>query len=103
MPIFLWSIVVIQFHNPVGCVGRRNRRRGWGGTNSVRSATAVISGGKSSLQRLQVGDQVVDLRRRQSQVGHLRARFHARGVVQPHVQVLRRHVEGVAREGGAAV
>src|SRR5580765_3245863 len=83
IPIFLWSTVVNQLHQPVISVGRR--------ITPVRAGTLVavaISLCSLLRQAIQVGDKGVDLLFREAVVGHLRAELHGVRVTEPCFQGL---------------
>ena len=76
MPIFLWSTVVNHDFHPVMAVGRSKMPMGW--KSSVVSPDGKASVGRGSvsaigqflLERLKVGDELIDLILGQAQVGH---------------------------------
>src|SRR5438105_13554814 len=106
MPIFLWSMVVNHDAGPVTARGLRSS------TDCSTGSGAISTGGGSrtvaitrlrgwswrSLERIQVGDQRVDLVLREVQVGHHRAGLGSGRIAQPGGQVLVVQVEGGAGE-----
>src|SRR5687768_232740 len=92
MPTFLWSTVVSQLMMPVGACGAA-----WAGI-----ATVVVAAMISSVKRLQVRHDVLELLRRDEARGHQRARLDRLRVRDPLLQaggVVREHAGG---DGGAA-
>src|SRR5688572_68341 len=101
IPIFLWSTVLIHERQPVVARGRANTPRALCALGAPEGS-ARVSEGRSTiamerlLQRLQVGDEQVDLLIGEIQVGHAallagRHRLLRRRVLQPLLEV--GHVE----------
>src|SRR3954470_8421399 len=111
MPIFLWSIVVNHDANPVTARGRRNSTdcSGGGGGSSTTGGSRTVAitrlRGMSwrSLQRIQVGDEAVDLILRKVQVGHDRSGLGRRWIAQPCREVLVVELEHGTGEGVPAL
>src|SRR5579863_327846 len=100
----LWSMVEIHPITPSVVLGRLKKRGGVGRASTgslgvaVTAISALDSWEASSLQRVQVGDQLGDLLLAQVPDPHVGARFGGLGISEPDPQVVVVHREDGAGE-----